>query len=179
MEIATLIVAVAGLLCALLALSKAGSFGRRIEEVELSAKRDAKNLAEELERALTTQRELLALVAGGAAPSREMILEGRLWCDVDGAKATQLVAAGARVLDVRSPSETASGIIPGALIIPIDALESRLRELPRDQRPWLVYCAAGARSAAACEFLSHAGFAGLYNLNGGIGAWKGSLTRPA
>ena len=178
MEIATLIVAVLGLLCALLALSKASSFVRRIEEVELAARRDAKNLAGELESALTTQRELLALVASGAAPSREMILEGRLWCDVDGAKASELVAAGARVLDVRSPSETSSGIIPGALIIPIDALESRVRELPKDQRAWLVYCAAGARSAAACEFLSHAGFSALHNLNGGIGAWKGSLTRP-
>lgn len=179
MEIATLVVAALGLLCGLWALAKAGSFSRRIEEVELAAKRDAKNLAQELESALGTQREMLALVASGAAPTREMILEGRLWRDVDGRAARELVAAGARVLDVRSPSETASGIIPGALLIPIDALESRVRELPKGSDGWLVVCSAGSRSAAACEFLSHAGFTGLHNLDGGLGAWGAGLQRPA
>jgi len=179
MEIATLILAVLGLLCALAALAKAAAFSGRIEEVELAAKRRAENLSEELESALSTQRELLVQVASGAKLSREMILEGRLWSDVDGARARELVAAGARVLDVRTPGETAAGVIPGAILVPIDALESRVGEIPKDQRPLLIYCAAGGRSAAACEFLSHAGYSGLHNLNGGIGAWSGTLARPS
>ena len=178
MEIAALIAACVALLIAFVAMSKASSFAKRIEEVELDARRRAKNSADELESALSTQRELLAQIAGGAKLTREMILEGRMWHDIDGKRAKELVTAGARVLDVRSPSETASGIIPGALIIPIDSLESRVRELPQDERAWVIYCAAGGRSAAACEFLSHAGYSGLHNLNGGIGAWSGTLARP-
>lgn len=179
MVIAALVIASVGLLCALAALSKASSFARRIEEAELAAKRRTENLAEELKETLELQRELLARVAEGAAPSREMIIEGRLWSDADGAKARELVAAGARVLDVRTPAETAQGVIPGALLIPIDSLESRAREIPSDRRPLLVYCAGGGRSAAACEFLARSGVAGLHNLSGGIGAWGGNLARPS
>ncbi len=177
MEIAALIAAALALACAFVAMSRAASFAKRIEEVELESRRRAKNAAEELESALSTQRELLAQIAGGAKLTREMILEGRLWRDIDGVEAKALVTSGARVLDVRSPAETAHGIIPGALIIPIDALEARVRELPKDERAWVVYCAAGGRSAAACEFLSQAGFSGLHNLNGGIGAWSGTLAQ--
>ncbi|MEO6709277.1 MAG: rhodanese-like domain-containing protein, partial [Planctomycetota bacterium] len=158
MEIGALIAAGLALVIAFVAMSKASSFAKRIEEVEIDARRRGKNSSEELEQALSTQRELLVQIASGAKLTREMILEGRLWHDIDGARAKALVEAGARVLDVRSSSETASGIIPGALIIPIDALEDRVRELPKDERGWVVYCAAGGRSAAACEFLSHSGY---------------------
>lgn len=178
MEIGALIVAVLALVCAFVALSKAAAFAGRLEEVELASSRRVKNLEGELEAAVTAQRELLAQFAGGAKLTREMILDGRLWHDIDGARAKELVAAGARVLDVRSPSETATGIIPGALLVPIDSLEARLRELPKDERAWVVYCSAGGRSAAACEFLSHAGYSSLHNLSGGIGAWSEALTRP-
>ncbi|HUR27765.1 MAG TPA: rhodanese-like domain-containing protein [Planctomycetota bacterium] len=179
MELAALVVAVLALVVAFVAISKASSFAGRIEEVELAARRRAENLTEATEEALKTQRELLAQFAGGAKLTREMILDGRLWHDVDGARAAELVSAGARVLDVRSPAETSSGVIPGALLVPIDALEARVRELPKDERGWVVYCSAGGRSAAACEFLSHAGHAGLHNLSGGIGAWNGKLVRPS
>lgn len=179
MAIGALISALLALLFAWLAMSRASGLARRVEELELSSRRSAKNAFEELERALTTQRELLAQVAEGRAPTRDMILEGRLWRDVDGPAARALVEAGARVLDVRSPNETVHGTIPGALLIPIDALEARVRELPRDGRPWLVYCAAGSRSAAACEFLAGAGYFGLHNLGAGLGAWTGALSRPA
>ena len=178
MAIAAIVVAVLALVCAFMAISKAAGFAKRIEEVELESRRRTQNVADEVESALSMQRELLAQVAGGTKLTREMIIEGRLWQDVDGARAKELVTAGARLLAVRSPAETAGGILPGALLIPIDALEARVRELPVDQRGWVVYCAAGSRSAAACEFLSHAGFSGLCNLNGGIGAWSGTLARP-
>ena len=179
MEIGALILAGMALLLAFVAVARSGALARRIEELELASRRSSKNVLEEVEQALSTQRELLAQVAEGHAPTREMILEGRLWRDVDAQAARALVDAGARVLDVRSPSETVSGIIPGAMLIPIDALEARAGELPRDQRPWLVYCAGGSRSAAACEFLARAGHAGLHNLGAGLGAWTGPLARPS
>jgi hypothetical protein len=60
MVIAALVVAVLALLVAFVAISKASSFAARIEEAELGARRRVQNLADELEQALKTQRELLA-----------------------------------------------------------------------------------------------------------------------
>ena len=74
--------------------------------------------------------------------------------------------------------ETAGGIIPGAQLIPIEELEERAREVRRSEKPLLIYCAGGGRSAAACEFLSGQGQLGLQNLSGGIGSWGGAVTRP-
>jgi len=83
-----------------------------------------------------------------------------------------------RVVDVRTPQETAAGMIPGALRIPVDEIEQRMKELPRDGRRTLVYCAGGSRSAAACEFLSRQGYEELYNLEGGFQSWSGPRAKP-
>ncbi|MBK7878399.1 MAG: rhodanese-like domain-containing protein [Planctomycetes bacterium] len=108
-----------------------------------------------------------------------MIAEGRLWDDVDARAAHAPWKEGRwRVLDVRTPQEMARGILAGALCIPVDELEARVKELPRDGTPLLVYCASGGRSAAACEFLSHAGFDELHNLEGGISAWPHGTVKP-
>ena len=45
-------------------------------------------------------------------------------------------------------------------------------------KPLLVCCAGGSRSAAACEFLSQQGYAGLHNLEGGMNSWSGPRVRP-
>lgn len=77
------------------------------------------------------------------------------------------------VLDVRSEVEFASGHIADARNIPLAQLAGRLEELAayRD-RPLLVNCQAGVRSARACAQLGKAGFKRLHNLSGGINAWK-------
>ena len=89
-----------------------------------------------------------------------------------------LEGRAARFLDVRTPSEVAQGKIPGALHIPLDDLERRRGELPRDGRTTLIYCAGGGRSAAACDYLSREGWTDLVNLEGGIQSWTGPLERP-
>ena len=43
-------------------------------------------------------------------------------------------------------------MVPGAQWIPMDQIEDRLEELPRDQ-PLIVYCAGGVRSVNVCQFL--------------------------
>jgi rhodanese-related sulfurtransferase len=150
-----------------------------LDELRSDHRRQLENLASELRAELTTTRQLLAELAAGARLDREQILEGRLWRDVDTAEGKALVASGTiNLLDVRTPQETAGGIIPGAQLIPVDQLEERLRELPKNGRPTLVYCAGGGRSAAACEFLSSQGIAGLHNLAGGINSWNGPVERP-
>jgi rhodanese-related sulfurtransferase len=179
MAIPALVLAVLALVLALAALGKAAGYARRIEEVERDARRRAENVSAEVERELGRTRRLLAELAAGRALDEDQILEGRLWRDVDAAAAKALLAAGGlRIVDVRTPGEVAGGMIPGALRIPLDELEARRAEIGRDGRTTLLYCAVGARSAAACEYLSGAGFANLLNLEGGFQSWSGPVERP-
>lgn len=175
---AAIAIAVVALVVALMALSKASSITRELEDARIEAKRAANAARDELAEQVSVTRQLLAAVAEGAKPTRDMILEGQLWRDVDGAEAARMYASGElRVIDVRSAQETAAGIIPGALLIPVDELEARKGEIPNDGKRTLLYCAAGGRSAAACDFLTSQGYRELYNLAGGIGAWKGPTAR--
>ena len=77
------------------------------------------------------------------------------------------------VLDVRTKGEFDAGHIPGAINIDVNdpAFEKRVAALPKD-RPYLVNCRSGARSARACEKMLGYGFGELYNIEGGIIAWQ-------
>lgn len=88
---------------------------------------------------------------------------------VDGRQARTLVAEGAFLLDVRTPEEFADGHIEGAVNVPVQSLRERLDEVPRD-RPIVVYCQSGRRSAAAAAILEQAGYEAIHDL-GGIGNW--------
>lgn len=90
----------------------------------------------------------------------------------DGARpdARRLVAEGAVLLDVRSPEEFADRHLDGALNIPVQTLAVRLADLPDKQRPIVVYCRSGARSARAAELLRQAGYASVHDL-GPMSAW--------
>jgi len=172
---AALAVATAAFLLALVAWSRAASHASRLEDLERDLQRHTQNLSRETEQALALQRRMLAMLAAGEELDADMIEEGRLWKDVNGSQALALVQeAGAHVLDVRTPRETAGGHAEGAILIPIEELEARARELPNDGKPLVVYCAAGVRSAAACDYLSSKGLDGLHNLSGGFPAWTGS-----
>lgn len=70
----------------------------------------------------------------------------------------QLVAAGALLLDVRTPSEFAEGHLAGATNLPVQQLAVRLHELGSRSRPVVVYCRSGGRSAQAAAMLSAAGY---------------------
>ena len=79
------------------------------------------------------------------------------------------------ILDVRSPSEFAAGHVPGATNLNVSASDfaQRVGALPKD-KPYLVHCAAGARSARAVGKMSQMGFKELYDFSGGWGEWKKS-----
>ena len=74
------------------------------------------------------------------------------------------------LLDVRTPMEYQQFRLANSTLIPIDQLMSRLAELPQN-RPILVYCAVGSRSAQVVNYLVRRGFTQVYNLYGGIYAW--------
>ena len=80
-------------------------------------------------------------------------------------------AAPPLVLDVREDWEHAIAHLPGDVHIPMGAIPGRCETLPRD-RPLVVYCHHGMRSAQVVAFLAARGFASVYNLTGGIDAWS-------
>lgn len=81
---------------------------------------------------------------------------------------------GALYLDVRTPAEVSEGAVPGALNIPLQELDRRYSEIPKDKK-LLVYCRSGRRSAAASSMLIQAGFKEVYNIRGGFSAAPAGL----
>lgn len=89
-----------------------------------------------------------------------------------GAAATREAAAPAPLLvDVREPGEYAQVRAPGAVLMPLSAFVQRHRELPQD-RPLLMICRSGARSAQATAFLIGNGWPDVANVAGGMLAWE-------
>lgn len=77
------------------------------------------------------------------------------------------------VLDVRSPQERESGLIEHSLSVPLNHLQDKINEVPRDQ-PVVVHCAGGYRSAIAISILQQNGFENVMDLVGGFKAWESS-----
>lgn len=89
---------------------------------------------------------------------------------VAGAEAQRLVKAGALLLDVRTVEEYRSGHLPDALNIPVAELAGRMGELSAKERPVVVYCQSGRRSANAASMLAQAGYVSVNDL-GPMSAW--------
>jgi rhodanese-related sulfurtransferase len=89
-------------------------------------------------------------------------------------QAVQLInRRDAVVIDVREAAEYAAGHLPNARHIPGGEIDKRLKEIEKfKQRPIVVVCQTGNRSAAACGRLRKNGFAEAYNLKGGILGWQ-------
>lgn len=74
------------------------------------------------------------------------------------------------ILDVRESWEIELSAIEGSIYIPLGLLPMRVGELPKD-RPLVVLCHHGFRSAQATAWLRNQGFDTAMNLSGGIDAW--------
>lgn len=91
----------------------------------------------------------------------------------DPLQATRLFNDDALVLDVREDKEYAAGHIPRAKHIPLGQLAGRIKEIESHKdKPVLVTCRSGNRSAHACRILKKAGFTKVFNQAGGIIAWE-------
>jgi rhodanese-related sulfurtransferase len=75
-----------------------------------------------------------------------------------------------QLVDVREPSEYASGRIPAARLVPLGTLDQSAQGWDRSQ-PVLVYCQAGRRGEKARALLTGLGFSSVINLEGGFSAW--------
>jgi len=78
-----------------------------------------------------------------------------------------------RIVDVREPAEFNGplGHVPGAQLIPLGSLNGRSGELTKE-KPIVVVCRSGARSAQATVLLGKAGFDKVANLSGGMLRWR-------
>jgi hydroxyacylglutathione hydrolase len=143
--------------------------------------RDTYLIAESQAEAARAAREMAKIgidrVAGWFAHDALMA-----WSDSGGtfARVAQVTAAGiaarvtsgdVAVIDVRNASEWAHGHLPGALHIPVGHLTRRLGEIPRD-RPVVVQCQGGTRSAIAASVLLRCGMRDVINLRGGYDEWR-------
>lgn len=88
--------------------------------------------------------------------------------------ATQLInRENAVVVDVREENEYLKGHIVNAIHIPLSYLNDRIKDLDKyKDKPIIVGCRTGQRSAQACAQLKKHGFEKVYNLSGGVMAWQ-------
>lgn len=83
-------------------------------------------------------------------------------------------AAGAVLLDVRSPQEYREGHIPGSQNVPLQQLD-KVEEVTENKDTVLyVYCRSGARSRQAVSLLQAMGYTNVHNI-GGIAAYSGKV----
>lgn len=78
---------------------------------------------------------------------------------------------GAYFLDIRSQAEWDQFHIKGSTLIPLDQLQNRLSEVPKDQEI-VVVCLSGHRSQSGTTILLQAGFTRVSCLSGGLQAWN-------
>lgn len=93
--------------------------------------------------------------------------------EVDAREALVLLAAGHRVVDVREREEWEAGHIPGATLLPLSELPSRVGELSStSDAPLLLHCAVGARSRRAAAWLAERGYTNVASLGASLEAWR-------
>ncbi|CAN5377633.1 MBL fold hydrolase [soil metagenome] len=85
--------------------------------------------------------------------------------------ARHMAAGDIAVLDVRGQSEWEAGHVPGVNNVPAGYIADDIASLPTD-RPLVLHCQGGGRSAIAASVLRARGVSNVVNLSGGFGAWQ-------
>jgi rhodanese-related sulfurtransferase len=98
--------------------------------------------------------------------------------DISNQQLRDLVAQGARLVDVRTLVEFESGHIEGAENVPVDEVTTAVASWDK-AAPVVLYCATGSRSLNASGYLKEQGFSHVYNLASGIAAWDGEFVKGA
>lgn len=93
--------------------------------------------------------------------------------NIDPHQAQAMFRQGALILDVREPHEYNEIHAAGSLLVPLAQLAARANEFRAfENRPVILICRLGQRSAVAAEMLAQQGFKSVYNVQGGIIAWE-------
>lgn len=87
--------------------------------------------------------------------------------------AVRMMNDGATLLDVRSANQFKDGHIAGARSLPADQIADGAKALEKLKDDALIVCCdSGTASAAAARTLTRLGFKTVYNLRGGLAAWR-------
>jgi rhodanese-related sulfurtransferase len=114
---------------------------------------------------------LIAITVGVVLQLSKPVAAAPLPVEIPVAQAAQMRERGAYILDVREPSEWTQFHIPGATLIPLGSLPTRLNEIPRDRKV-VVVCRTGHRSAQGRDILLNAGFTQVTSMAGGMTQWQ-------
>lgn len=111
---------------------------------------------------------MIALIVGACSQNQSTK-------DLDAQAFKELISQSpnAVIVDVRTDGEVAQGVIENAIQIDFNQpnFELNLDKLDKN-KPTFVYCASGGRSGSASKILVEKGFKQVYNLSGGINAWR-------
>jgi rhodanese-related sulfurtransferase len=109
----------------------------------------------------------LGLVAAACSPS---VADGDV-VSLDAARA-QYEAGHALLIDIREPAEHATGVAPGARLLPMRQLNARLSEIPNEPtQPVLLICNTQNRSSATLRNLRERGYGNVRYVQGGMSEW--------
>lgn len=112
-----------------------------------------------------------ATASGGSMQSSQQST-GYTTISTDEAK-QKIDAGNITIVDVRTQAEYEAGHIPGAVLVTLDTIgTAQPAALPDLNANLLVYCRTGVRSAQASAALAKIGYTHIYNMDGGITAWK-------
>jgi rhodanese-related sulfurtransferase len=125
-----------------------------------------------LSRLVTTRANEVPVATAEASLVSEVAStnSAALPAEITAAQAAQMQSEGSFILDVRQPDEWVEGHIEGAILIPLDVLEYRFNEIPKDSEI-VVVCRSGNRSAQGRDILLANGFTQVTSMAGGMNAW--------
>lgn len=78
----------------------------------------------------------------------------------------ELIGSGALILDVRTKEEYANGHVKGSVNVPLNNLQSYLKNIKSRDQAIITCCASGMRSASAKDILEGEGFTNVHNAGG-------------
>ena len=112
---------------------------------------------------------VVALAVGAFIVSQQLSANN----GIDAKQALGMTQQGALLLDVRQPEEFSAIHAPNAQLIPLGDLPARMQEISAyKDKPIVVICRSGRRSAKAVELLKEAGYSNVSNIAGGIQGWE-------
>ncbi len=114
---------------------------------------------------------IVIMIAGFFALQPALDTQTTLPREVSVTEAATMRDTGAFILDVRQPEEWEEVHIPGATLIPLGELQSRVNEVPKDQDV-VVVCRSGNRSQQGRDILLAAGFTNVTSMGGGMNQWQ-------
>lgn len=114
-----------------------------------------------------------AVLATIVALSYELRQRANASATVSPSGAVRMMNDGATLLDVRSANQFKDGHIAGARNVPADQIADGAKSLEKLKEGAVIACCdSGTTSAAAARTLARLGFKNVYNLRGGLTAWR-------